>query len=277
MIWLAAFAVLALVLGVYVFCTAPSRRSRALSLPRLFAHRGLHGAGVSENSLEAFARACTAGVGIELDVRLSADGSVVVFHDDTLARLCGLPERIDALTLAQLRAFSLPDGSGIPTLQEVLDLVAGRVPLLVEIKNGRNLTRLCAGTLERLRAYKGEYAVESFNPLAVRYFRRYAADVPRGQLVSLPDEYRGAVLRAGAGALSHLLANVLSRPDFVAYDQRMDGCFSLRMQRRLYRARLARWTVRSRSQLQAALMRGESVIFEAGLGNDPIDPADPLA
>ena len=254
MIWLAAFAVLALVLGVYVFCTAPSRRSRALSLPRLFAHRGLHGAGVSENSLEAFARACAAGVGIELDVRLSADGSVVVFHDDTLARLCGRPERIDALTLAQLRAFSLPDGSGIPTLQEVLDLVAGR-----------------------LRAYKGEYAVESFNPLAVRYFRRYAANVPRGQLVSLPDEYRGAVLRAGAGALSHLLANVLSRPDFVAYDQRMDGCFSLRMQRRLYRARLARWTVRSRSQLQAALVRGESVIFEAGLGNDPIDPADPLA
>lgn len=275
--WVYIAIILLAVFAAYAFCSAPSRRGRALELPRLYAHRGLHGNGASENSLRAFERACRAGVGIELDVRLSADGAVVVFHDDTLKRMCGRGERVDALTLAQLRACRLPDGSGIPTLEETLKLVAGRVPLLVEVKNSRNLSRLCALTLERLRAHPGEYAVESFNPLAVRYFRRHAADVPRGQLVSLSDGYLGAVLRVGAGVLSHLMANFLSRPDFVAYDRRMQDVPALRAQRALYRTRLAMWTVRSRAELRRALARGESVIFEAGQGGDPIDPANPAA
>ena len=145
---------------------------------------------------------------------------------------------------------------------------------LVEVKNGRGLTRLCARTLQQLRAYDGAWAVESFDPRAVRYFRRRAPEVPRGQLVSLPDEYLGAVLRAGAQALSHLFANFLSRPDFIACDRRMENGFTLRVQRGLYRARLAVWTVRSRAELKSALARGESAIFEAWQGDDPIQMED---
>ena len=274
MLWIIFPALLLALFLLYVFLTAPARRGRALLLARLYAHRGLHGNGASENSLAAFARACEAGVGIELDVRLCADGEVVVFHDAALKRLCGREERVDALTLAQLRACPLPDGSRIPTLEEALQTVAGRVPLLVEVKNGRGLTRLCARTLEYLRAYGGDWAVESFDPRAVRYFRRRAPEVPRGQLVSLPDEYLGAVLRTGAQALSHLLANFLSRPDFIAYDRRMEGGRTLRIQRGLYRARLAVWTVRSRAELKSALARGESAIFEAWQGDDPIQIED---
>ena len=259
-------------LAAYVFCTAPARREREIA--RLYAHRGLHGQGVCENSLAAFARACEAGVGIELDVRLSADGEAVVFHDATLERLCGCAGRVDAKTLSQLRALSLPDGGRIPTLEEALKLVDGRVPLLVEVKNGPGLARLCAQTLMQLRSYSGPWAVESFDPRAVRYFRRRAPEIPRGQLVSLPDEYLGAVLRAGAQALSHLLANCLSRPDFIAYDRRMEGGNTLRVQRRLYRARLAIWTVRSRAELKSALARGESAIFETWRGDDPIQMED---
>lgn len=275
--WLYIAIILLAIFAIYAFCSAPSRRGRTLELPRLYAHRGLHGKGASENSLEAFERACRAGVGIELDVRLSADDMVVVFHDDTLERLCGQTSCVDAMTLAQLKTCPLPDGTSIPTLEEVLALVAGRVPLLIEIKNGRNLAWLCALTLERLRAYPGEYVVESFNPLAMRYFRRYAAHVPRGQLVSLSDGYLGAVLSVGAGALSHLMANFLSRPDFVAYDRRMQGVPAMHVQRTLHHTRLAIWTVHSRAELRKALARGESVIFEVGQGDDPIDPENPAA
>ena len=170
MLWCLIPALLLALFLLYVFLTAPARRGRALPLARLYAHRGLHGNGASENSLTAFERACEAGVGIELDVRLSADGEAVVFHDATPERLCGRRERVDALTLAQLRALSLPDGSRIPTLEEALACVSGRVPLLVEVKNGRGLTRLCAQTLTQLRSYSGPWAVESFDPRAVRYF-----------------------------------------------------------------------------------------------------------
>ena len=274
MLWCLIPALLLALFLLYVFLTAPARRGRALPLARLYAHRGLHGNGAPENSLTAFERACEAGVGIELDVRLSADGKAVVFHDATLERLCGRGERVDALALSQLRALTLPDGSCIPTLEEALACVSGRVPLLVEVKNGPGLARLCAQTLMQLRSYSGPWAVESFDPRAVRYFRRRAPEIPRGQLVSLPDEYLGAVLRAGAQALSHLLANCLSRPDFIAYDRRMEGGNTLRVQRRLYRARLAIWTVRSRAELKSALARGESAIFETWRGDDPIQMED---
>ncbi|HIS03175.1 MAG TPA: glycerophosphodiester phosphodiesterase [Candidatus Pullichristensenella avicola] len=272
--WRGLAAVVLALFAAFIFCTAPSRRGRRLALPSLYAHRGLHGNGVAENTLVAFERACRAGVGIEMDVRLSADGEVVVFHDDTLARLCGRNERVDALTLAQLRALSLPGGGRIPTLAEALAAIDGRAPLLVEIKSGANLARLCARTLEQMRGYAGVWAVESFHPLAVRYFRRHAASVPRGQLVSLPDEYLGAVARAGAWALSHLLTNFLSRPDFIAYDLRMATGCAVRAQRRLYRARLAAWTVRDRVRLREALARGESVIFECDRGKAPITQED---
>ena len=272
--WLTVPAILLALFLLYIFCTAPARHGRALPLARLYAHRGLHGNGVAENSLAAFRRACEAGVGIELDVRLSADGEVVVFHDATLKRLCGREGRVDSLTLAQLRAIPLPDGSRIPTLQETLQQANGRAPLLVEIKNGPGLARLCALTLTQLRAYAGPWAAESFDPRAVRWFRRHAPEIPCGQLVSLPDEYLGTVQRAGAWALSHLLANFLSRPDFIAYDHRMDSGLALRVQRKCYHARLAVWTVRSREALKNALARGESVIFEAWQGEGPISEED---
>ena len=262
------------VAALYGFLTAPSRRARSASIAPLYAHRGLHGACASENSVEAFERACRAGVGIEMDVRFSADGAVVVFHDDALERMCGAKARVDETPLDALRALSLPDGSRIPTLEEALACVGGRVPLLVEIKTCRNIMRLCAETLKQMRAYPGAYAIESFNPLALLYLRLHAAQVPRGQLVSLPEAYSGLALRVGARALSNLLANFLSRPDFIAYDQRMQNRFAMRAQRFLYRAPRAVWTVRDRALLAGARARGESVIFEIDRGDDPISPED---
>lgn len=265
-----ALSAVALLVALYAFLTAPSRRSRRVALPPLYAHRGLHGDGASENSLEAFERACRAGVGIELDVRFTADGEVVVFHDDALARMCGAPQRVSQTPLAELRRLALPDGSRVPTLEEALACVAGRVPLLVEIKTCRNICALSAETLRRLRAYAGEVAVESFNPLALAYLRRHAPQIPRGQLVSQPDAYRGTAMRVGARAMSNLLANCLSRPDFIAYSHFISEGFAMRVQRGVYRTPCAVWTARERALLLRARERGESVIFEIGQGEDPI-------
>ncbi len=267
-IWI--FGILLLGLALYVMMTAPTLRGRAQALPPLYAHRGLHGEGATENGMEAFERACRRCIGIELDVRFTADGEVVVFHDDTLARVCGVDARVDALTLPQLRPIRLPDGGGIPTLKEVLALVAGRVPLLIEVKTGPKLGRLCAAVWEHLRDYAGEYVVESFHPLALRWFKRNAPGVRRGQLVALSDEYLGIMGTVGAFLLSNLLANCLSRPDFVAYDVSMARTFALRVQRKLYRTTLAAWTVRTSSALNFLMRAGQSAIFEEEMGIDPI-------
>ena len=101
----------------------------------MLAHRGLHGGSIAENSIPAFAAAADRGIGIELDVRLSSDGEVVIFHDDTLERMTGMSGGVSNYTAKELAKLSLADtGYGIPTLREVLALVNGRVPLLVELK-----------------------------------------------------------------------------------------------------------------------------------------------
>ena len=277
MSWLWMLAGAALVLAAYLFLSAPSLRARKTPLARLYAHRGLHGCGAAENGLEAFGRAVEAGVGIELDVRFTADKKLVVFHDDTLRRVCGREERVDELTFARLQTIPLPDGGRIPAFEEVLRLVDARVPLLVEIKTCPRVAELSAAALAALRSYAGQYAVESFHPLALRYFRRHAPEVWRGQLVTIPEEYLQNTRASGAIALSGLLANALSRPDFIAYDERMQGRLALRVQTRLYRTRCAMWTVRDRRSLAAAIVRGHSAIFEAEASEAPIAVADAIA
>ena len=118
------FSVLIFLLFFWLWALWPQRiRGSRLApfLGRCYAHRGLHGDGVPENSLEAFRRATQAGYGMELDVRLTADGEVVVFHDATLQRMCGMDKRVDALTLKQLQQLRLGDSlDSIPTFRQVL-------------------------------------------------------------------------------------------------------------------------------------------------------------
>ena len=135
-----------LLIALILFLIAPACGKRRAEHIRgaKYAHRGLHNAQVSENTLAAFERACQAGYGIELDVQLSRDGHVVVFHDDDLRRMTGDPRRVDEVDLSELQSLPLPDGSRIPAFAEVLACVAGRAPLLVEIKNGKRNSELSA-------------------------------------------------------------------------------------------------------------------------------------
>ena len=164
-----------------------------IALPAAFlaaplAHRGYHDKTKRrpENSLAAFGAAIEAGYGIELDVQLTADGEAMVFHDETLGRLTDTTGRVDALTAAQLGNIILRDSEErIPTLGQVLHLVAGRVPLLIEIKDQMDTMlpgsgRLEAAVAKALADYQGPVAVMSFNPHCVAEMARIAPGVPRG-------------------------------------------------------------------------------------------------
>ena len=247
-----------------VFLLAPSANKGRAEAWRgtMFAHRGLHDERSAENSIEAFDRACRAGFGIELDVQLSKDGQVVGFHDDDLRRMTGDPRRVDAVNLAELKALSLQGKGTIPTFEEVLTCVDGRAPLLVEIKNGRRNGELCEKTLRLLRSYEGEYVVESFSPLILRWLKKNAPEVIRGQLVGSKVSYLAVMGAALACVLSKLLLNFLARPDFVAYDVNAPHFSAPKVQRRLFHTPMAAWTVRDPEILQSCLDRGEMPIFE---------------
>lgn len=260
-----AYCIIAILIALLVlFILAPSRKCRRADVWKgtAFAHRGLHGGEIPENSIEAFEAACRAGFGIELDVQLSKDGHVVVFHDDTLVRMTGDPRRVDEATLADLRALRLDGKAQIPTFEEVLACVRGRVPLLVEIKNGRRNSELCEKTAALLKQYGGAYLVESFNPLILRWLKQNAPEIIRGQLVGPKKDYLKSDFSLWlAVALSTLSLNFLARPDFVAYDVSLNFA-APRIQRALFHTPMAAWTVRDRETYRRCMETGEMPIFE---------------
>ena len=196
-------------------------RMRAPFMGMNFAHRGLHSRdkSVPENSLEAFRLAARAGYGAELDVQLSKDGQVVVFHDPTLTRVCGVEKRVDALSLPELKELRLcGTEQRIPLLTEALDVYRGAGPLIVELKSGKRNRELCEKTYAILENYRGEVCIESFNPFIVAWFRFHARDLIRGQLASPMKDYVDDGMKpALAFALSHNLFNPIARPQFIAY------------------------------------------------------------
>lgn len=196
------------------------------------AHRALHDAADHrpENSRAAVRAAIEAGYGIEIDLQLSADGQALVFHDYDLRRMTGEPGAIRLRTAAEAGTLALRGGDGetIPTLPEILDLVAGRAPLLIELKDqdggmGPDIGALDAATAEALAGYDGPVAVMSFNPHSVAELARLAPDVPRGLVtesygpttVPLPTATRDRLReipdfdRCGAGFISHEVHDLL--------------------------------------------------------------------
>lgn len=213
----------AVALGTAVFLLAPGRAFKRQKVPfwgRNIAHRGLHkpDKSVPENSLSAFKRATDNGYGIELDVQLSADDRVVVFHDDSLDRVCGVAGRLTDKSWEELRTLRLcGTGERMPELSEVFDAVAGRVPIVIELKRGPRNRELCRKTLKIMDRYHGPVCVESFDPLIVRWFRKNAPEILRGQLSAPPAELRKSQSGITAFVLGNLLTNFLGRPQFIAY------------------------------------------------------------
>lgn len=229
------------------------------------AHRGLHvrSAGVPENSQAAFAAAADHRWGLELDVRLSRDGVAMVFHDATLDRVCGRAGRMSDLTAAELGRLHLFDtAETIPTLKQTLDLVAGRVPILIEVKNYNDarVGPLEAAVRDALDGYAGPYAVQSFSPMTVDWFRRHMPRVPRGQLASIDADFPHMTL-AGRMILRAALRAWFGNPDFVGYNvQYMPSKLTRRARHR--GLPVLAWTVRTMLQRAQALAHADNLIFE---------------
>ena len=207
-------------LALPTFLLAPGRATKgqkAAFWGRNFAHRGLHSRdrSVPENSLKAFELASEAGYGMELDVQLSRDGQVVVFHDDDLKRVCGVEGKIWDYTFSELQKFPLcGTEERIPLFSDVLNTVRGRGAIICELKNGPRNRELCKKTYDLIAAYPGEVCIESFNPFIVAWFRFHAPELLRGQLATDKYEDRGALQ---AFLLSRCFFNAVARPQFIAY------------------------------------------------------------
>ncbi|MCM1190468.1 MAG: glycerophosphodiester phosphodiesterase [bacterium] len=218
-----------------------------------------------ENSLRAFQRAVDAGFGIELDVQMSKDHIPVVFHDFTLKRICGAEGKVCDYTYEELQRFPLcGSDQRIPRLKDVLDCVAGKTPLIVELKVESTDLSVCPAADGLLAEYKGMYCIESFNPLCLLWYRRHRKDVVRGQLAEF--FLKTADLSAPLGfLLQNLLFNWLTKPDFVAYNYNHRDGLSRRICRKLYHNTAVAWTIKSREQLKTARKSFDIFIFDSFL------------
>ena len=253
-----AFLILTL---IYLWLICPSLKVRDMSFlcDKPIAHRGVHDdENVAENSLGAFAIAVNAGLPIELDVRLTKDNVPVVMHDSNTGRVCNESVNIHNVRSAELRNLHFKkSGEHVPTLDEVLELVDGKVPLLIELKDmGKNLL-VAKKTARLLKTYGGKFAIESFNPRLLREYRKYDKKAPVGFLAGY------ATLRDGLSPFiaSRCLVNFMFRGDFIAYGYTKKLPFSIRLAKALG-SYLAVWTIRSREAYVDSTKRFDSIIAE---------------
>lgn len=223
-----------------------------------FAHRGLHNHEYPENSLPAFELAMQKGYGIELDVHLLASGEVVVFHDDTTLRMTGIDRKISSLTKDELSSFFLGGTPfHIPLLREVLEVINGNVPILLEIKNEGKVGALEQVLIHELQSYTGVVLIQAFHPFVLRYFKRHAPHLLRGQLASHFEDQPN-MKRYKKFLLKNLYLNFVSKPHFISYDvKHLNG-------KRLKRIKLPifAWTIINQIEANQALKVASHLIFE---------------
>jgi len=243
----------------------PRQQAMADFRRQYIAHRGLfdNSQDYPENTLKAFQRAVDSGYGIELDVRLTKDGQLVVAHDDGLQRICGEDIEIADLTydeLSQRRVLS--SAQKVPLFTEVLAVIKGLVPLIVEVKQSNRTEETCRATSDQLRRYRGRYCVESFDPRVLLWFRRNNRGVLRGQLSGgfKGDSTGNRVLDK---CLSIMVFNKFTWPDFIAYEWQHADRFIVKAWRVLLRCTMVAWTVRSQADLDAARRNFDVFIFDS--------------
>lgn len=254
--------------GLYLFLICPrvfGKPDDRVLYGRHYAHRGLfdNKTNAPENSLNAFRKAVNANYGIELDVQLSKDGIPVVFHDAALKRMCGVSGNVWDYTLEELQKMKLADSNEtIPTFQQVLDVVNGRVPLIVEYKLDVPQVQVCEKGNALLEKYNGIYCIESFHPLALIWYKKHCPDVIRGQLSENFMKHKKNKGKPELWILKHLLSNVVTRPDFIAYSHDDKDNLSRRICRKLGALSIA-FTVRSEKEFKEARKAFDLFIFDS--------------
>lgn len=266
--WIYLIIIFALLIILYLLAIMPKLLHRHDLRPwtgKYYAHRGLHQDpdAIPENSMAAFKLAVKHSYGIEMDVQLSKDNVPVVFHDYTLKRVCGINKKVRELTFEELQELRL-NGSDekIPSFQSVLDMVQGRVPLIIEFKVEFKDTSVCDITAPMLKNYKGLYCIESFNPLVLLWYRKFNPQIMRGQLASnlIKDKEVGSF--SMYFVLQNLLLNFATKPDFIAYNFIHRNMLSFVICKKLYRIPAFAWTIKSQKNVEDSKNIFDYFIFE---------------
>lgn len=221
------------------------------------AHRGLWNEFCPENSLSAFKNAIEKNYAIEIDVQLLKDGNVIVFHDNNFNRVLEIDKYVSNSTLEEIKKYTFKNSfETIPTLKEVLDFVNGQVPLLIEIKNSLKVGELEKATWEILKEYKGEYAIQSFNPYSLAWFKEHAPNVIRGQLSSF---FKGEKLSfIKKTLLKKLKLNKVSCPHFISYNaENIPNKYLKKCD-----LPILAWTIRTQDEYMKVIKYVDNIIFE---------------
>ncbi len=257
---------LLLIFGLYALCVMGRRGHPDLQALQgwSYAHRGLHGEHYPENSMAAFRRALQKGYGVELDVHLLSDGNLAVIHDASLKRTAGAEVLIEDLRTEDLQNYYLENSlETIPAFSQVLDLFAGKAPIIVELKSERgNYAALVDTAVKQLKDYAGPYCIESFDPRCILYLKKQYPEIVRGQLAQNFLRGKGKAPWAIKLLLTLQLGNFLLQPDFVAYNFADRKNLGNILVRKLWRVQGVTWTLRNRQDYETAKKEGWLPIFE---------------
>lgn len=260
-----ALALLFAIVVFYNFATA----GEAISEDKIswiketpIAHRGLHTKDIPENSLSAFENALKNNYAIELDVQFTKDKEVVVFHDENLKRITNDTRNIEDVNYDELKNLRLGNTNEIiPTLEEVLELVDSKVAILIEIKDCKDYIELSEKTYEILKGYEGNYAIQSFNPFILEWYKNNASEVVRGQLSGTFTEGSESLNSFEKFALKNMLLNFKSKPNYIGYD--LEGIPKSKLESlRKKGVPIIVWTVKNKEDMEKAYKYSDNITFE---------------
>lgn len=226
----------------------------------IIAHRGVHNEkDIIENSLEAFKEAVNKNYIIELDVHFLKDGEVVVFHDDNIERMTGINKNLKDCTYDEIRNIKLLNkNTYIPKFSDVLKLVDGKVPILIELKNDNKVGLLESSLVQILKKYNGKYAVQSFNPLSIMWFKNNYPNIIRGQLVckfknKKMDNIKKFILKT-------MFFNIITNPDFISHS--VDDLSYKEVNKIKKNKFILGWTVRNKERYDELIKYYDNLICE---------------
>lgn len=231
-------------------------------LSKPIAHRGLHSNdfNIPENSIPAFKKAMELNLPIELDIQLTQDNHIVVFHDYNLKRMCGINQFVKNTTIAEIKKLNLLNSKHkIPLLSEVLDLVDNKVSILIDLKNRNRAGKLEKILSQTLHNYKGNIAIQSFNPFSVGWFAKNAPHIIRGQLhTDLKNKKLNQITKL---LLKEIIFNFFSKPHFIAMDTE---CISKRILHKSKKSKLPIlfWTIKNQTDYLKLKDVCDNIIFE---------------
>ena len=261
--------ILFILMILYLYLIAPSRKRKDKMKPYeqvYIAHRGLfNNKDIPENSLTAFKKAVENDYGIELDVQLTTDNQLVVFHDQSLERMTSIKKDLIECDFNELQQYRLLDtDEKIPLFEEVLKVLKKDTPLVVEIKPEGRYIETTKRAVEMLKSYDGLYNMESFNPLVVKYLKENNPEIIRGQLAydSLKDPNNKEKFSIKF-ITTYLMMNFMTRPDYVAYDCNATYNPSFRLCSKFFKGECVAWTIKSQKQLEENRKYYQCFIFDS--------------